>query len=237
MTRRRWIADEVSGERAAVTGEHAHHLAKVLRAHVGQEFDIATGSEVRRGSIITIGPERVEFNLGETVVEPAQTVITVALSIFKFDRMEWAIEKATELGVAHIIPVVAARTEVNLAKASAKRRERWQRIARQAAEQARLAGVPDVSETIRLKELLTLPADDRIVLSEVEQEMMLKNAVQSDAKSLVLAIGPEGGWKESELESFAAAGWISASIGPSILRAETAVIAALAVCQSVLQSR
>ncbi len=111
MTRRRWIADEVSGNHATLTGDHARHLTQVLRAQIGQEFDISTGKEVRRGRISGVTPDRVEFELGEVVAHPVESAITVALSIFKFDRMEWAIEKCTELGVARIIPVIAGRTE------------------------------------------------------------------------------------------------------------------------------
>src|SRR5437879_12097465 len=90
MTRRRWIADEVSGNRAALTGSHAEHLARVLRARIGQEFDIATGSNIRRGRITSIDNDRVEFELGEHIPAVAVPNITLALSIFKFDRMEWA---------------------------------------------------------------------------------------------------------------------------------------------------
>src|SRR6266571_3476737 len=113
MTRRRWIADEVSGNRAALTGSHAEHLARVLRARIGQEFDIATGSNIRRGWITSIDNDRVEFELGEHIPAVAVPKITLALSIFKFDRMEWAIEKCTELGVEQIIPVIAASVETH----------------------------------------------------------------------------------------------------------------------------
>src|SRR5438477_5567597 len=132
MTRRRWIADEVSGNRAALTGAHADHLARVLRARVGQEFDIAVNGIVRRGRIVSINDSRVEFELGEEVQPTALPSITLAISIFKFDRLEWAIEKATELGAASLIPIIARRTEPHLASAAAKRLERWQRIAREA---------------------------------------------------------------------------------------------------------
>src|SRR5260370_519072 len=128
MTRRRWIADEVSDNHAALTGDHARHLAQVLRAQVGQEFDISTGKEVRRGRISGIRFDRVEVDLGEVVAHSGESAITVALSIFKFDRMEWAIEKCTELGVERIVPVVTGRTESHLATAAAKRVERWRRI-------------------------------------------------------------------------------------------------------------
>jgi len=137
MTRRRWIADEISGSRAFLTGEHARHLAQVLRARVGQEFDISAGGEVRRGTIVRVEPERVEFELNEAVTEASSAKVTVAISIFKFDRMEWAIEKCTELGVARIIPVIAGRTEKHLATSAAKRVERWRGLVSQASEQSR----------------------------------------------------------------------------------------------------
>jgi 16S rRNA (uracil1498-N3)-methyltransferase len=236
MTRRRWIADEVSGNRAALTGPHAEHLARVLRARIGQEFDIATGSNIRRGRITSIDNDRVEFDLGEHISAVITPKITLALSVFKFDRMEWAIEKCTELGVAQIIPVIAARTEAHLAAAAAKRMERWQRIVRQAAEQSRRTSPPQISEPIRLKNAVSLPASKRIVLTETEHDLPLKEALESHHPDheLILAFGPEGGWTEAELKLFRDTGWISASLGISILRTETAAIAAVAIAISEL---
>src|SRR5579872_4646326 len=118
MTRRRWIADEVSDNQAALTGSHADHLVRVLRARVGQEFDIAGDGTVRRGRIITIREGRVEFELGEKVTSSPTLELTLLLAIFKFDRMEWAIEKCTELGVSRIVPVIARRTDAHLASAA-----------------------------------------------------------------------------------------------------------------------
>jgi len=234
MTRRRWIADEVSGSRAALVGDHARHLAQVLRAQVGQEFEISVEGNVHLGRIVAISPERVEFELGDAVAASAPFAITVAVSIFKFDRMEWAIEKCTELGVARIVPLIAARTESHLASAAAKRLERWKRIAKQASEQSRRVSQPEIQDPIKFKDFLTSATKgSRIVLSEVEQEIALKDAIVPD-ESLTLAFGPEGGWKEQELPAFASAGWKSASLGPTILRAETAVIAAVAVAASML---
>jgi 16S rRNA (uracil1498-N3)-methyltransferase len=235
MTRRRWIADEVSGNRAFLTGNHARHLAQVLRAKVGQEFDISTGSEVRRGRIVSVAPLRVEFELGEVIAKVASAVITAAISIFKFDRMEWAIEKCAELGVARIVPVVAARTDRRLADAASKRVDRWRRIAKQAAEQSRRASPPEVSNPTKLKDLVAATNNGtRILVSEVEHETALTDAISSSVTLLTLAFGPEGGWTEQELAVLGEAGWISASLGPTILRAETAVIAAIAICRSVL---
>jgi 16S rRNA (uracil1498-N3)-methyltransferase len=235
VTRRRWIADEVSGNHAALTGDHARHLAQVLRAQVGQQFDLSTGAEVRRGKVIGVHPDRVEFELGEAIAQSESAEITVAISIFKFDRMEWAIEKCAELGIVRMVPVIAARTEKHLATAAAKRVERWRRLVHQATEQSRRTSSPEIAEPIKLKELFAIADETRIVLSEVERELTLKDALPPDANSVLLAFGPEGGWTDHELAVFGEAGWASASMGNTILRAETAVIAAVAVVASVLQ--
>lgn len=233
MTRRRWIADEVSGNRAALVGDHARHLAQVLRAQIGREFEISVDGNVHLGRIVAISPDRVEFELGDAVAAPAPFAITVAVSIFKFDRMEWAIEKCTELGVERIVPLIAARTESHLASAAGKRLERWKRIAKQASEQSRRVSQPEIQDPIKFKDFLTSATKGlRIILSEVEQEIALKDVIVPN-ESLTLAFGPEGGWKEQELTAFASAGWKSASLGPTILRAETAVIAAVAVAASL----
>jgi 16S rRNA (uracil1498-N3)-methyltransferase len=231
MTRRRFIADEVSNNRAVLAGDHADHLIRVLRARIGQEFDIAAGAAVRRGRIVTIEGNRVEFELGEEVPANAAANLTLLLAIFKFDRMEWAIEKCTELGVSRIIPVIARRTDAHLAAAATKRAERWRRIALQAAEQSRRADPPKIAEPAKLKDATRLTSALRIVLSESEQQTFLRDVVSSSetASDTILAIGPEGGWADDELQLFKDAGWISASLGSTILRAETAAIAATAI--------
>ena len=236
MTRRRWIADQVSGSCAILLGSHAQHLSRVLRAKIGQEFDIAADGELRRGRIVHIDDTRVEFELGGPVLAPAPLNVTLALSIFKFDRMEWAIEKCTELGVTRIIPVIAARTEKHLASAASKRVERWRRLATQASEQSRRLAAPEISDPAQPKDLRSISAASRIVLSEIEQDTSLKDALTAvqPGQDLTLAIGPEGGWTENELKSFSDAGWRHASLGATILRVETAAIAALAIVRSEL---
>jgi 16S rRNA (uracil1498-N3)-methyltransferase len=231
MTRRRWIADEVSGNRAVLVGAHAQHLGRVLRARVGQEFDIATGDSVRRGRIVSIADDRVEFELGAVVPAAAPPKLTILLSIFKFDRVEWAVEKCVELGTSRIIPVVAQRTEAHLAQAAQKRVERWQRIALQASEQSRRASRPEILQPQTLQTAVTAAVGTRIVLAESEEQMTLKDALQTSfaAGEITLAFGPEGGWTESEMELFKSTGWIAASLGSNILRTETAVIAAVAI--------
>jgi 16S rRNA (uracil1498-N3)-methyltransferase len=236
MTRRRWIADEVSGSRAALTGAHAQHLAQVLRGRVGQEFDISTGESVRRGRITSVTNDRVEFELGEIIPASPAPSLTILLSIFKFDRMEWAIEKCVELGASRIVPVIAQRTEPHLAKSAEKRVERWHRIALQASEQSRRALTPEIAQPLALNVAVTTSEQGtRIVLSESEKQVMLKDAIQANPSGeITLAFGPEGGWTTSELKLFQTSGWIAASLGSIILRAETAVIAAVAITLSEL---
>src|SRR3977135_1770495 len=224
------MADEVSGTTAALVGEHSAHLARVLRAEVGQEFDIATGEEVRRGTITTISYDRIEFALGaKQHLRPrsAAPKITLVLAIFKFDRMDWAIEKCTEIGVARIIPVIARRTDAHLASAAGKRRERWQRIVRQAAEQSRRSAPPEIAAPVKLKELGgpgVLAADaPRVVLDESlagsDGDTRLGEILQSQSfvveteAEVTLAVGPEGGWADGELTWFYEAGWVAASLG------------------------
>jgi 16S rRNA (uracil1498-N3)-methyltransferase len=233
MTRRRWIADHVSGNRAVLTGAHADHLVRVLRARVGQEFDVVANGVVRRGVVVALADSLVDFELGEEIpAEPAAIHLTLVLAIFKFDRMEWAIEKCTELGVTRIVPVIARRTDSHLVAASAKRVERWRRIALQAAEQSRRASPPEIADPIKLREAMALPAELKVVLSEVEEQSQLRD-IQPTGEVL-LAIGPEGGWTEDELALLQKNSWLSASLGSTILRAETAAIAATAITMSAL---
>lgn len=233
MTRRRWIADEYGSDRAALLGAHAAHLARVLRARVGQEFDIAAGDELRRARVTLISDERVEFELGEELPRPTELDVTIVLSVFKFDRFEWAVEKLTELGATRIVPLIAARTDTHLAHAAAKRMDRWHRIAREAAEQSRRVAPPEIPTPQKLREAIQ-STGCRLRLAESEAEVPLGKALEGqDAReAFSLAVGPEGGWTAEEQALFTAAGWRAVSLGTTILRTETAALAALAVIQS-----
>jgi 16S rRNA (uracil1498-N3)-methyltransferase len=229
MTRRRWIADRVEGDRAYLLDQNANHLFRVLRVKAGQQFEVVAEGAVRLGTVIFASDDKVEFHLGEEVLSPDLPEIGVYLSIFKFDRMEWALEKLTELGVARVVPVIATRTGHHLIKAAGPRLSRWRKIVHEAAQQSRRVAPPEISEPENLSEVVTAVHGRRIVLSETEDGLSLKLALAGSPPPLALAFGPEGGWTSEEITMFQASGWKAASLGRTILRAETAAIAAVAV--------
>ena len=261
MTRRRWIAENWDETSATLVGAQAEHLARVLRAQPGTTADVVAGGRLFRAEVASVSlageaspgeaspreASEVRFTLlAELEADPALPV-TLALAVYKFDRMEWAIEKATELGVAAIAPMLAQRTEKHLAQAAAKRAERWRRIAKEAAQQARRSDVPLVSDPVPLAERVRAAATSasgalRLVLAEQERTTTLRHALEeaqaaagAQMPAIELAIGPEGGWAPSEEALFDASGWRAVSLGPRILRAETAAIATLAVVASYLE--
>src|SRR5580692_2574680 len=146
MTRRRWIADTWTETTASLNGEQAAHLARVLRAQPGQVFDVVANGFLHRAEISAVSESEISFTLLEELQADDALPIHLLLAVFKFDHFEWAIEKATELGVARITPILARRTEKHLALAAPKRAERWRRIALESAKQSRRTDVPGIAE-------------------------------------------------------------------------------------------
>jgi 16S rRNA (uracil1498-N3)-methyltransferase len=243
VTRRRWIAEHWDEATATLVGAQAEHMARVLRAQPGMEADVVAGGHVFHAEVAAVAPGEVRFNLiAEVEADPALPV-TLVMAVYKFDRMEWALEKATELGVAAVAPVIARRTEKHLAEAAEKRAERWRHIVHEASQQSRRSDVPLIHEPAPLAERVRAASTaTRIVLAEQERSTTLRHALeeavaaaQAEMLALEIAIGPEGGWAPEEEALFDANGWRAATLGPRILRAETAAIAALAVVASYLE--
>ena len=203
MTRRRWIADRWTENSATLLDAQAEHLARVLRAQTGQEFDIVTGNAVRRGVIEQVAADAVEFSLHEEVEAAESLPLIVALSIVRFERMEWAIEKLTELGARRIIPLIAQRSEKHLVLASAKRVERWRKIARESAQQSRRRDVPEISDPMSVIDCIAENKNAlRLLLSEQERTQSLWESLMTTvrdaaaSREIYAAIGPEGGWTQ-----------------------------------------
>jgi 16S rRNA (uracil1498-N3)-methyltransferase len=240
MTRRRWIADRWTATTASLTGDQAAHLARVLRAEPGQIYDVVSNGFLHRAEILSVSEAEVLFTIHEELESDAALPLHLLLAVFKFDHMEWAIEKATELGIARITPILARRTEKHLAQSALKRSERWRRIALEASKQSRRTDIPNIADPIPLKQALAEEkSPTRILLSETEQTLTLTAALKA-ATSLqqesdtALAIGPEGGWTPEEMSLFTQHQWQPVTLGPRILRAETAAIAAIAIAATHL---
>lgn len=223
--------DAIHGGAAELRGDDARHLTRVLRAEAGRQYEISDGRQAYLAEIAEARGDRVVFRVMEPVDSPALPVrITLCAALVKFDRFEWTIEKATELGVERILPVETARGEKGLLEASRKRSQRWERIARESSQQARRVSSPEIAPAAGFKQTLELEADQRYFLEETVAPPLLRLLPASRAATdrVALLTGPEGGWTAAEREAAAAAGWLSASLGPLVLRAETAAIAAVA---------
>jgi 16S rRNA (uracil1498-N3)-methyltransferase len=231
LARRRFFVDEISGDRAELTGDDARHLARVLRAEIGQRYEISDNHRAYLAEISAIAAHRVTFRILAPLTEEGSSLeIFLFAALIKFDRFEWLIEKATELGVARIVPVIAERSEKGLDLAAVKRIERWKKIAREASQQARRVGMPEVTlpETFDAAVRRTLP--HRYFLDEQPAPDSLARARQTEALSIAgILTGPEGGWTDRERLLAGREGWKPVSLGRRILRAETAAIAALAI--------
>jgi 16S rRNA (uracil1498-N3)-methyltransferase len=211
-------------------------LTRVLRVEAGQKYEISDNRRVWLAEVRVARKNVVKFTVLEELAagdEPAET--TLYLALIKFERFEWAVEKATELGVTRVVPVQAQRSERGLEEGARKRVERWRRIAQEASEQSRRLRPPSIDAPARLPDALADTAEHRIWLDERPgAPAMLQAFPLGTGGTVSLAVGPEGGWSDAEREQFRAASWSGTSLGPSVLRSETAVCAALAV---VLQMR
>jgi 16S rRNA (uracil1498-N3)-methyltransferase len=231
--RRRFFVDEVRNGQAHIEGDDAKHLTKVLRVEVGQRFEISDTRNVYLAEVSTAHKGEVEFRTLEKLPpEPERVRITLCAALIKFDHFEWMLEKATELGVSEIVPVIAMRTERGLDRAAEKRVERWRRIALEASQQSRRAFLPEVADAVPFAEALKHPAGRRYVLDEAPGGPDLLSALPAQRTaedSVALLVGPEGGWTDTERAAFIAAAWNRVTMGPLILRAETAAMASLSI--------
>jgi len=212
-------------------GEAAHHLGRVLRAQAGQLYELSDGERVWLGRIASVGRGRVQFALVEELPAFHPSVdVTLLLAVVKFDAFEWALEKATELGVNTIVPLAAGRSEKALLAAAAKRAERWKKILLEASQQSRRVRVPVLGEVVKPENTLASCKDGlRVMLSERATASSLRMVLKGqEATKVTIAIGPEGGWTDAEFAAAHGCGFLEAALGRLILRTETAVIAALA---------
>jgi 16S rRNA (uracil1498-N3)-methyltransferase len=236
MARRRFFVGEIRRGTAELTGSDAEHLVRVLRAERGQIYEISDNRDLYLAEIQTARKSLVSFRVLERLDSPVRAVeVALGAALIKFERFEWLIEKATELGVSAIHPVETARTERGLVEAAQKRISRWEKIAIEASQQSRRVHLPGIQRPVRLAKVLETEANMRLVLDEHAGAGPILERLPMERRGtdqVLLLVGPEGGWTEQERDQFTGAGWTACSLGATILRAETAAIAGLAVIQA-----
>jgi len=236
MARRRFFVDAVRNGQASIEGEEAKHLTRVLRVERGEMYEISDNAGgVFLAEVLLAHKGEVVFDVVEPVaLKPARLRMTLFAALFKFDHFEWMVEKATELGVDRIVPVIAVRSERGLDQAAVKRVERWRRIAMEASQQSRRDFLPEVELPVRLAEAVGRGGEGVRLLLDEESESPVLGVVKGQALAdISLALGPEGGWTAEERAIFRESGWLGVSLGSRILRAETAGIAGLAVLSAL----
>ena len=189
---------------------------------------ISDGHQVYLAKIKESSKRSVRFRILEMLESPEPLLpLTLYMALIKFDKLEWAIEKATELGVTHVVPVECAKSEAGLMAASVKRSERWRKIARESAQQSRRLAAPEIGAAVRVQ---AVRAEGNLFRMEEQAGCpRLIEGLRDRPGPISLLVGPEGGWTDSERSTLDRAGWCPASLGPLVLRAETAAIAALAI--------
>lgn len=232
-----YTPDSLSPESTVVlSAMPSAHLIKVLRLRAGAKAVLFNGDgNDYLCEILLAKAEAAQLRVivAQSAAAESPVQITLLQAICRGDKMDWVLEKATELGVTHVIPVQSERSEVQLdAERASKRREHWQRIIVSACEQSGRANVPQVEALQTLGNRLSseISATTKLTLEPGGAAI----SIARGAQSVALAVGPEGGWSERDLAQLALAGFSPVAIGPRVLRTETAGIAAISVIQAVL---
>ena len=223
-----------------ITGSDAHHLMHVMRAKAGQEVTVVDDAGcVARMEMTAFREDAVTLILKERLVADTESPLKLVLAqcLLKADKMDYVVQKAVELGVTEIIPVKSHNCVVRYdAKKAAARQQRWQKIAEEAAKQCGRTALTSVTPITDLSGLLkdnSCAEDTEIIFCyENEDETTVKSCLRAaQGKRLILLVGPEGGFTLDEAQTVQEAGGRAVTLGPRILRAETAAVAAVTVAQ------
>ena len=230
---RRFFCDKITADTATITGDDAHHISRVLRMKAGDALSLCDGAGNEYDALIaSVSPDAVSCTVGTPRASEAESPVRVTLfqCLPKTGKMELIVQKCTELGVFAVVPVQSARCVVVPGKDYDKKRERYNRVALEAAKQSRRAMIPQVLPLTALKKIDVQSFDLFLVAYEDENTVSLKQALRAAAlpRTIALLIGPEGGLEEGEVRQLVQAGAVSVSLGKRILRTETAGLAMLA---------
>jgi len=216
------------GAEIAFGGEIQHRIAHVLRLRAGENVRLFADGREFEAELVRVGATVHGRLLGELAPEPARARLTLYQALIRANRFEWLIEKGTELGVTHFVPLLTEHTSRQEAMIGASRFERWTRIAVEASEQCGRRLPPLISKPLAYPKALAQASGIRVFTWEgLRSGTGLDELGQDDGLvDYSLFVGPEGGWSAGEVEAARAGGVVFLGLGPTVLRAETAAIAA-----------
>ena len=220
-----------------LSNDDSYHIIKVMRNKIGDNLEVVIDKKlyiceiIKMDNLVTV--KRVEEVECDSELP---CYVTIAQSLVKEQKMDLILQKSCELGVSEIIPINATRSIVKLDKKESKKVERWNKILKEASEQSKRIVVPKVNEIMDIKDLTNLDYDIKILCTVNELSMSLKEVLNKDLNNLkiLLVIGPEGGFTDSEEKILIDNGFISTTFGRRVLRTETASLYALSIINYIL---
>ena len=220
-----------------LSSDDSYHITKVMRNNIGDKVEVVIDKKlficeiVKMNNLVTV--EKVEEVECDSELS---CYVTIAQSLVKEQKMDLILQKSCELGVSEIIPINATRSIVKLDKKESKKIDRWNKILKEASEQSKRIIIPKVKEIMDIKDLVNLDYDIKILCTVNELSMSLKEVLNKDLNNLriLLVVGPEGGFTDSEEKILIDNGFISTTFGRRVLRTETASLYALSVINYIL---
>ena len=209
-----------------------NHIINVMRLNVNDQIKLINNGTIYDAIITKIEKNNVLYEIikKEESKSLKDYKVIIACSIIKEQKMDYLLQKATELGVDEIIPIISERTIVKVKQASSKI-DRWNRIIKESVEQSHRVSIPIIKDIISLKELSNLEYSIKILCNTNEKSRNIKKVLQDSKKrdTIIIVVGPEGGFTDSEINYLENSGFISTSLGKNILRAETVPLYVLSV--------
>lgn len=209
------------------------HIINVMRMNIGECFQIVYNKKVYTCEITEISKKDVKYKIiNEEVFEREKDYkVIIATSIIKEQKMDYLLQKATELGVDEIIPFISDRTVVKIDEKKDNKINRWKKILKEASEQSHRLEIPKINDIIKLKDLKNIESNLKIFCNTNEMSKNIKKVLQDFKKcgTILIVVGPEGGFSNSEIEFLTSNGFLSTTLGDNILRAETVPLFILSV--------
>jgi 16S rRNA (uracil1498-N3)-methyltransferase len=233
---RRLIVEKIRPGANLLPEDQAHHARDVLRLRVGDEVELFTASgETAAGAIVEATPQRVVVTVAQVQSPAERFALTIASAVPKGARADWMIEKLSELGVARFVPLITARSVVH--PEGRNKLERWRRIAEESAKQSKRIGVMTIASPTPLLNVMDQISETAAYLSTAPTARPPSSILHSPSSSLTLLIGPEGGWVDDEIGAFENRHLTPITLGGTILRVETAAIAAAAIVAALVPGK